>query len=187
DVIFEITLNKTNAYVKGTEYTFTVTIADPDHFTDGNYTPIQLDSYVLTATFKEEGPVAPTVEATDVGIRERTDTDVKKDLRFVFRVTLNDSKYVAEKMTYGEEESAYEITAFGATLSTDKGSVDCEGKNIFSETDGGFVYTAVLKNISQKNWNTTINGTAYLKYKAAGADEKTVESNTLSTTVNDLP
>ena len=130
-------------------------------------------------------PVAPTVASTRVELRERATEDAKKDVRFVFTVTFNDSivKYNNEMVGHN---NYFEITAIGATITVGSKSVNIPAKNIWAMFDDSFEFTAVVSGISEKNWATTMTAVPYMTYVPVDGEAVTVYGNAIEATVNSL-
>ena len=130
-------------------------------------------------------PVAPTVASTRVELRERATEDAKKDVRFVFTVTFNDSivKYNNEMVGHN---NYFEITAIGATITVGSKSVTIPAKNIWAMFDDSFEFTAVVSGISEKNWATTMTAVPYMTYVPVDGEAVTVYGNAIEATVNSL-
>ena len=130
-------------------------------------------------------PVAPTVASTRVELRERATEDAKKDVRFVFTVTFNDSivKYNNEMVGHN---NYFEITAIGATITVGSKSVTIPAKNIWAMFDDSFEFTAVVSGISEKNWATTMTAVPYMTYIPLNGEAVTVDGNAIEATVNGL-
>ena len=130
-------------------------------------------------------PVAPTVASTRVELRERATEDAKKDVRFVFTVTFNDSivKYNNEMVGHN---NYFEITAIGATITVGSKSVTIPAKNIWAMFDDSFEFTAVVSGISEKNWATTMTAVPYMTYVPVNGEAVTVYGNAIEATVNGL-
>ena len=130
-------------------------------------------------------PVAPTVASTRVELRERATEDAKKDVRFVFTVTFNDSivKYNNEMVGHN---NYFEITAIGATITVGSKSVNIPAKNIWAMFDDSFEFTAVVSGISEKNWATTMTAVPYMTYVPLNGEAVTVDGNAIEATVNSL-
>ena len=130
-------------------------------------------------------PVAPTVASTRVELRERATEDAKKDVRFVFTVTFNDSNVMYNNEMVGHN-NYFEITAIGATITVGSKSVTIPAKNIWAMFDDSFEFTAVVSGISEKNWATTMTAVPYMTYVPVDGEAVTVYGNAIEATVNGL-
>ncbi|MBR6428135.1 MAG: MucBP domain-containing protein, partial [Clostridia bacterium] len=92
-------------------------------------------------------PTPPTVEGEHAELRERPTADGKSDLRFIFKVTFNDSFIVNGGQTYGPTTDYYEITRFYIVLQATGNPMTIEGREIYTMADDSFEFTAVLKGI----------------------------------------
>ena len=137
-------------------------------------------------------PVPPTVNGVKAELRARPTADAMKDLRFIFVVNFNDSYVVYNGKQYGPEYDYYVINSFWSTLATDAKEIEVPGEYIFAmyidgegeENMNAYLYTAVLRGVRAKNFDTEVTATPFLTYSMEGESE-TVTGEIVISSVND--
>ncbi len=142
-----------------------------------------------TATFTENyNPVAPTIAAQGAELRARTTEDGKKDVRFIFEVTFNDSYVNYKGKTYGPTTDYYQITDISVDLKMDNGTTNTIAANsIFSMDKTNWTYrvTVVVKGIPEDKFDVEFSLVPTLTY-VMGETTGTATCDALKTTVNDI-
>ncbi|MBO4848544.1 MAG: InlB B-repeat-containing protein, partial [Clostridia bacterium] len=139
----------------------------------------------LDATLTAYEPVAPAITASVVDIRDRQTSDGKKDMRFVFTVTFNDSCIDHNGQLEGPTTKYYEVTGFGCVLNA--GASDCTivGKSILSINATEFTFSAILRSIPTDKFDRNVTATPYLTYELNGVST-TVNGDPISASINGL-
>ena len=142
-----------------------------------------------TATFTENyNPIAPTITAQGAELRARTTEDGKKDVRFIFEVTFNDSYVNYKGKTYGPTTDYYQITDISVDLKMDNGTTNTIAANsIFSMDKTNWTYrvTVVVKGIPEDKFDVEFSLVPTLTY-VMGETTGTATCDALKTTVNDI-
>jgi len=125
----------------------------------------------VTALYEEipYEPVAPTVAGLTAELREREEGDTTADIRFIFKVTFNDSFINYEGTVYGPTTEYFEITKMWSVLNAGGKPLNVNGKNIWTMADDSYTYTATLINIPAARFGATITATPYIIYSGVEA------------------
>ena len=137
---------------------------------DKEFTNITGD-LIVYAQYEYE-PIAPTVEAETVELRERATADGKSDIRFIFKVTFNDSYVVEGEDNYGPTEEYYKITRLYVEMVRSDNSTPrtLECKNLYTVSDDSFEFTVVIKNIPATGNDVVFTMTPYIDYTYNGVN-----------------
>ena len=126
---------------------------------------------------------APVVAGEKAELRERETADGKSDIRFIFKVTFNDSCVNYKGELVGPTKDYYEITGIAAVLNAGNSDLTVNGQNIWKMADDSFQYTVVLKSIPESAYDKTITATPNITY-VMGNDSATVNGTPISASVN---
>ena len=148
------------------------------------------ENMTVTAMYEEipYTPVAPTIAAKGAELRARTTEDGKKDVRFIFEVTFNDSYVNYKGKTYGPTTDYYQITDISVDLKMDNGTTNTIAANsIFSMDKTNWTYrvTVVVKGIPEDKFDVEFSLVPTLTY-VMGETTGTATCDALKTTVNDI-
>ncbi|MBR6108681.1 MAG: InlB B-repeat-containing protein [Clostridia bacterium] len=146
------------------------------------------ENMTVTAMYEEipYTPVAPTIAAQGAELRARTTEDGKKDVRFIFEVTFNDSYVNYKGKTYGPTTDYYQITDISVDLKMDNGTTNTITANsIFSMDKTNWTYrvTVVVKGIPEDKFDVEFSLVPTLTY-VMGETTGTATCDALKTTVN---
>ena len=160
----------------------TVDTEDPD----GGFIPrLRVRNRAEIVVLESYEPVAPTVEAERAEIRERAAQDGKSDVRFIFKVTFNDScvDYKGERV--GPTTDYYEVTAIDALITFGSNTATMIGKNIYSMGGDSFTYTAVVSGVPERVYAQMFTAQPRITY-VLGEESTTVTGESIRVCVNDL-
>ncbi|MBR3383525.1 MAG: InlB B-repeat-containing protein [Clostridia bacterium] len=170
---------KTFTYEYGAEYDMTDMIPEDidgnlrDHIEGVVSGTMPAENVVINAYYvKPYEPTAPTVEAETVELRERATADGKSDIRFIFKVTFNDSYVVEGEDNYGPTEEYYKITRLYVEMVRSDNSTPrtLECKNLYTVSDDSFEFTVVIKNIPATGNDVVFTMTPYIDYTYNGVN-----------------
>ena len=131
-------------------------------------------------------PVPPTVTGDHVETRPRATEDGKTDLRFVFKVTFNDSYVLEGEDAYGPTQEYYKITKLSVTKVQGSGSPkELVCKNLFTVEDLYCTFTVVIKGIPESYNDLVFTMTPHIEYELNG-QTYTADGEPLVTSVNSL-
>ncbi len=150
---------------------------------DKDYSNVTGD-ITIRAQYKQDGPAAPVIESERFEMRDRLIGDGKKDIRFLFKITLNDSTITAEGITYGAE-GGYVITRYYAELTAGVLPMIIEGEKLYSfdQENNSCEYTAVLTGIPQRMFGVTVTVTPGIEY-SLGDSAESAFGEPMATSVN---
>ena len=131
-------------------------------------------------------PVAPTVAGERVETRPRATEDGKTDLRFVFKVTFNDSYVLEGEDAYGPTQEYYKITKLYVSKVQGSGSPkELVCKNLYTVGANYCEFTVVIKGIPESYNDLVFTMTPYIDYELDG-QTYTASGDPLVTSVNTL-
>ena len=128
---------------------------------------------------------APVVAGEKAELRERETADGKSDIRFIFKVTFNDSCVNYKGELVGPTKDYYEVTGIAAALNAGNSDLTVNGQNIWKMADDSFQYTVVLKSIPESAYDKTITATPNITY-VMGNDSATVNGTPIRASVNSV-
>ncbi|MBQ1893853.1 MAG: hypothetical protein II155_07080, partial [Clostridia bacterium] len=160
----------------------TVDTEDPD----GGFIPrMRVRNRSEVVVLESGEPVAPTVAGEKAELRERDTADGKSDIRFIFKVTFNDSCVNYKGELVGPTTEYYEITAINAVITLGNNQANMIGKNIYSMGTDSFTYTALLSNIPERVYDREITAEPSISYVLDG-ETATVTGTAIWASVNSL-
>ena len=133
-------------------------------------------------------PVAPTVAGERVETRPRVPEDGKTDLRFVFKITFNDSYVLEGSDPYGPTQEYYKITKFSVIKVQGNGSpkeLVCQNLLAVNVDENYCLYSLVVKGIPANYNDLVFTMTPHIEYELDG-NTSVYEGAPLTASVNSL-